>query len=250
MSRRHRLRTRALVATLSVAAAPTLLAIALVAGAGPLHRFGVLALEQAIDLLRFGAAAALAMALLMAVLGALCLYCRRAFLAASALVLAAASATAFALPWHHQRQAEGVPAIHDITTDTENPPAFVALAEAREAAPNALAYPGESFARQQREYYPEIESLQLAAAPEEVFERAVAAAHAKGWDIAASDADKGKLEATATTPWFGFRDDIVVRVRTDSEGTQVDVRSASRVGQSDLGTNARRIRSYLARLQD
>jgi uncharacterized protein (DUF1499 family) len=64
----------------------------------------------------------------------------------------------------------------------------------------------------------------------------------------AADSSAGRIEATATTPWFGFKDDVVIRVAPDPAGSRVDVRSVSRVGQSDVGTNARRIRAYLARL--
>ncbi|HJR53568.1 MAG TPA: DUF1499 domain-containing protein, partial [Gemmatimonadota bacterium] len=57
--------------------------------------------------------------------------------------------------------------------------------------------------------------------------------------------DRGRIEATATTPWFGFKDDVVVRIRPEAGGSRVDVRSVSRVGRSDVGTNARRIEEYL-----
>ena len=69
-----------------------------------------------------------------------------------------------------------------------------------------------------------------------------------GWKIVAADSTAGRIEATATTPWFGFKDDVVVRVRPEGSGSRIDVRSVSRVGQSDVGTNARRIRAYLADL--
>jgi uncharacterized protein (DUF1499 family) len=67
-----------------------------------------------------------------------------------------------------------------------------------------------------------------------------------GWELVASDSAAGRIEATATTPWFGFKDDVVVRVRPDGSGSRIDVRSVSRVGKSDVGANAKRIRTYLA----
>jgi uncharacterized protein (DUF1499 family) len=70
-----------------------------------------------------------------------------------------------------------------------------------------------------------------------------------GWEIVASDAPAGRIEATDTTTWFGFKDDIIVRVRPEaSGGSRVDVRSVSRLGESDVGANAKRVRKYLAKL--
>jgi uncharacterized protein (DUF1499 family) len=68
------------------------------------------------------------------------------------------------------------------------------------------------------------------------------------WQIVSADTAAGRLEATATTRWFGFKDDVVVRIRPDATGSRVDVRSVSRVGKSDVGTNAARVRTFLARL--
>jgi uncharacterized protein (DUF1499 family) len=82
-----------------------------------------------------------------------------------------------------------------------------------------------------------------------VFARAVEAARALGWEIVAAVPADGRLEATDRTRWFGFRDDVVVRVRPDGAGTRVDIRSVSRVGRSDLGTNARRIRAFVEALR-
>jgi len=80
-------------------------------------------------------------------------------------------------------------------------------------------------------------------------QRVLDAARACGWEVIASDASTGRLEATDTTRWFGFKDDIVVRVRAEpSGGSRVDVRSVSRVGDSDVGANAARIREFLSRL--
>jgi uncharacterized protein (DUF1499 family) len=69
-----------------------------------------------------------------------------------------------------------------------------------------------------------------------------------GWELVAADSAAGRIEATATTRWFGFKDDVVVRIRPDAAGSRVDVRSVSRVGRSDVGANAERIRAYLRRV--
>jgi uncharacterized protein (DUF1499 family) len=84
--------------------------------------------------------------------------------------------------------------------------------------------------------------------PERAFLRALEAARDMGWEIVDSDPARGRIEATDTTPWYGFKDDVVVRVRAEGSGSRIDVRSVSRVGRSDVGTNARRIEDYLEKL--
>ena len=66
-----------------------------------------------------------------------------------------------------------------------------------------------------------------------------------GWEIVSVSENEGRIEATATTFWFGFKDDVVIRVREDSGGTRIDLRSVSRVGGGDLGANAARIRAFI-----
>ena len=152
------------------------------------------------------------------------------------------------VPWNNLRQARTVPPIHDISTDTVHPPAFVAILPLRAGAPNPAAYGGEEIARQQLAAYPDLHPQETPLKPAEAFARALAAAQAMGWKIVASDAAAGRIEATATTLWFGFKDDVVIRVEPFNSGSRIDVRSVSRVGKSDVGTNARRIRAYLAKL--
>jgi uncharacterized protein (DUF1499 family) len=156
---------------------------------------------------------------------------------------------AFGVPANQLRIVYSVPFIHDITTDTENPPAFVALVEARKDSENGVDYGGPEVAAQQKAGYPDIVPAQFAQPRSTVFEQALAVAQAMGWQIAASVPEEGRIEATETTFWYGFKDDVVVRIQDDpAGGTRVDVRSVSRVGKSDVGVNARRIRSYLAKL--
>jgi hypothetical protein len=138
--------------------------------------------------------------------------------------------------------------IHDITTDMQNPPEFVDVRELRKNAPNPPEYGGEQVAKEQRIAYPDIQPLLLNEPPSAVFPWALAAAKDMGWTIVAAAPAEGRIEATATTLIFRFKDDIVVRIREDKGGSRVDVRSKSRLGKGDLGANAKRIRAYLARL--
>ncbi len=145
-------------------------------------------------------------------------------------------------------QAKQVPPIHDITTDTNDPPLFVALAPVREQSPNKAAYGGAEIAAQQQKAYPDLHPKLLSVPPAEAMQKAIDAARACGWEVVSPDAPSGRFEATDTTRWFGFKDDIVVRVRPDPNGSRIDVRSASRVGRSDIGKNAERVREFLGRL--
>jgi uncharacterized protein (DUF1499 family) len=152
------------------------------------------------------------------------------------------------IPWQWWRTAQRVPMIHDITTDTENPPVFVAILPLRAGAPNTAEYGGPEIAAQQRAGYPDLGPLTLQVPTAQAFTRALAAAREMGWEIVASEAKEGRIEATATTFWFGFKDDVVIRVTPSGNGSRIDVRSVSRVGLSDVGANAKRITDYLSRL--
>lgn len=165
-------------------------------------------------------------------------------LASLALLIAVA-----AVPVGHLRGAGRVPPIHDITTDPDDPPRFVAVLPLRRGAPNSAEYAGPALAAQQRAGYPDLGPARFAAPPATVIARATEVARGLGWEIVAADPAEGRLEATDRTRWFGFRDDVVVRVRPDGAGSRVDVRSVSRVGRSDLGTNARRIRAFVEALR-
>lgn len=164
-----------------------------------------------------------------------------------ALALAAGLATA-AIPWTVRRAARQAPPIHDVSTDTQDPPRFEVILKLRADAPNPAEYGGPLVARQQAEAYPDLKPLTLPLPKEQAFAQALGAAGELGWQIESADRDAGRLEATATTRWFGFKDDVVVRVREEGTGSRVDVRSVSRVGKGDAGANARRIRRFLRRL--
>lgn len=152
------------------------------------------------------------------------------------------------IPLGWKRLAGRVPPIHDITTDTAAPPRLDAVLKARAGASNPAEYGGAAVAALQEAAYPDIQPKTLPVPAEEAFARALAAAKDLGWEIVAADAKKGVLEATDTTFWFGFKDDVVVRVRAEKYGSRVDARSLSRVGKSDVGANAKRLRKFLAKL--
>lgn len=155
-----------------------------------------------------------------------------------------------AVPFLQYRTVQSVPRIHDITTDTIDPPAFVAVAPLREEAPNPIEYEGEEIARQQLEAYPDIVTFDTDAYPAIVFQQALDVVEMLGWELIEANPDQGRIEATDTTFWFGFKDDVVIRIRSSETGTRVDVRSKSRVGLSDVGANANRIRRFLDALDD
>ena len=140
-----------------------------------------------------------------------------------------------------------LPAIHNISTDVQNPPSFNAIASVRGPDANPLEYPATNIAPQQAAY-PNVKTLILEQPVSEVFARAMSVVEENGWEIVAQDADAGIIEATATTLLWGFKDDVVIRVTEGESSTLVDVRSVSRVGASDIGANAKRIESILSDL--
>ncbi|MDN3524701.1 DUF1499 domain-containing protein [Halomonas sabkhae] len=222
-------------------------ALIMMAMAGPAYRLEWLSLADSFNLLRKGAHLAVGAGVLGLLTFMVAGLCRRWRPALAGMLVILTVAAAVALPAHKMQLARSVPPIHDITTDMTEPPAFQALAEARREAPNALAYPGDATADQQRAAYPELAPLLLDASVSQVMSAVEAAAREQGWEIA--EATATRLEATATTRWFGFEDDIVVRLSETPEGVRVDMRSASRLGRSDLGTNAARIQAFLESIQ-
>jgi uncharacterized protein (DUF1499 family) len=144
----------------------------------------------------------------------------------------------------------GLPSIHDITTDPQDPPRFVAVLARRTGRVSPPEYDGPDVADQQRRAYPEVVPVYLEVAAERAIDEASTVAGELGWDVVAVDRTRGVLEAIDTTFWFRFKDDIVVRVRAVGPSrSRVDVRSKSRVGRGDLGANARRIRAFTAALR-
>ena len=226
-----------------------LLALAFLLASGPVTRANLWPWQTGLRVYSWGAYAGLAAAglgLVLALLAAVPRWREGAWMPVVALCAGLAAA---APPIILLKRAEALPNIHDITTDPFNPPGFVTLRGVRMTVPNGVDYGGIGIAAQQQKGYPDIKPAILKAAPNEAMQRAIDAARSLGWEVVASDAATGRLEATDTTTWFGFKDDIVVRIRPEaSGGSRVDVRSASRVGSSDVGANAARVREFLARL--
>jgi hypothetical protein len=138
------------------------------------------------------------------------------------------------------------PKIHDITTDLQDPPTFTTIRSLRSTAHNSLdRKTPANLAELQQAGYPDLESLLIDKNPSQVFKEAVELAKARDWEIINASAKDGIIEATATTKIMGFKDDIVIRVTNKNNHTIVDMRSASRIGISDMRTNADRINSFL-----
>ncbi|HSG23094.1 MAG TPA: DUF1499 domain-containing protein, partial [Azonexus sp.] len=114
----------------------------------------------------------------------------------------------------------------------------------RQEASNSTEYSAENAAAQ-KTGYPEIVPKVLKNSPAEAFARAEAAARLMAWEIVAVSPADYRIEATATSLLFGFKDDVVIRVTPHADGSRIDVRSLSRVGISDLGVNARRIQEFM-----
>lgn len=223
-----------------------LIALLMLFVTGPGSRFGWWHFRTSFNLMRYAAYLGVAAAVI-SLIGLLLSRGRGRILAAVALALGAA---AWLLPWSWRKDAGKYPGIHDITTDTQNPPAFVAIAPLRADAPNPVAYAGDSVAQVQREAYPDIQPLMMAMPVDSAYSLAVRVAKEMGWEMVDQNRRQGRIEATATTPWMGFKDDVVIRVSSASGIARVDVRSKSRVGRGDVGANANRIRQYLRRLRE
>ncbi len=136
------------------------------------------------------------------------------------------------------------PPIHDITTDTADPPVFDSGIYYRGEGSNSVAIKPDVIAIQ-KEHYPDVSGIDSPLKPDAAFARATELAEAMQWTIYNSDLANGIIEAEYSSFWFGFKDDIVIRVRRTDDGSRIDLRSVSRVGRSDLGANAARIRNFV-----
>ncbi len=175
-------------------------------------------------------------------------------------VLALSGAGAAALAWyipesHRPPEGANIPPIHDISTDVNNPPRFVDVLPLRVDAANTTDYGNypnmtpQRLGELTREAYPDLVTRRIDMSPAQVFERALEAVERLGWDLVAAVPDDGRIEATDTTFWFRFKDDVVIRIQPSGDGgSLVDARSTSRVGLGDVGTNARRLRAFFERL--
>ena len=223
---------------------------------GPSHRLGLANFRVALLLLAGGLLLLLAGTLL-AIVGMLVASARRMRFARGPAMVAIAIgllASGYLLSWI--ARARAAPPIHEISTDLADPPAFVAVAALRRDAHavnpseyvSRVSAPGGGIIEVpelQRQRYPDIQPLRLRLAPAAALQAAQRAAQRLGWQIDAYVPGDGRLEATDTSAFFGFKDDVVVRVRASDAGSRLDVRSKSRVGLSDVGANARRVRAFL-----
>jgi uncharacterized protein (DUF1499 family) len=146
-------------------------------------------------------------------------------------------------------QAQDVPPIHDISTDVQDPPRFEAVQSLRDSSSNSLEI-DPAVIEQQLTAYPDLTTIESPRSYANSYNLALTTARALDWEVVREDSNSGYIEAVARTPIMQFKDDVVIRVRTNAEGSLVDLRSASRVGISDLGANAKRIRAFIAAFRD
>lgn len=224
------------------------IAALLLAIAGPGTRFGLWHYSTGFLLMRGALFLGLAAALLALVL--LVIPRTRAGSGATLIIALLISLGTAWVPLNGYRTVKSLPFIHDISTDTTNPPKFVAVLPLRAEASNPAEYPGEEVAKQQREGYPDIQTLAVEDTPAEALRKARKTLEDMGLEIVAVEPKEGRIEATATTFWFGFKDDVVIRIVADGGGSRLDVRSKSRVGRSDVGANAARIRRFLSMFKE
>jgi len=180
--------------------------------------------------------------------------------AALALLGVVAGAVPGVLFYRQYRLARSVPPINDVATDLTNPPGYVTAATNDFWKGKDMSYPA-GFADSVRRGYPDLGSLVLPVSAAKAYGLAHATAMGmSGWEVTGRDSaggggggrgsGGGRIEATATTAWFGFKDDVVKRVTppgADSVG--VDMRSKARVGKGVGGADAARIGDYFAALK-
>ena len=144
-----------------------------------------------------------------------------------------------------------LPPIHDITTDPIDPPRFDALSRLRTGdGTNTAVYAGLYSAEQQRQFYPDIEPIELEIPVDRAYAIARQLVIKRKWTVIDEREPQpprrmGRIEAVARTPIMGFREDISIRVVPDGDDSRVDIRSASRYFDSDLGSNAARVTKFI-----
>ena len=227
--------------------------------AGPASQWGLWSYQTGFVIVRwavYGVAAGAVLSLLALIANAA--VHKSQFLKRSSMALVAIAVAAVAIYVPYAASRPGNPPIHDITTDIENPPVFVDVLPLREQtkATNTAEYLREwprgegviDVPALQKAAFPDIQPVVLDLPPAEAFVRAAAAVRRMNWTVVAEAPDEGRIEAFDRTAWFGFIDDVVIRVRPDGTGSRIDVRSVSRVGGGDRGLNAKRIRAYVKAL--
>ena len=225
------------------------IAFLLVALSGPLYRFNLIDLGTAFTGFKYGVYVGIAALVLLALLLVAQLVSKRKIVTfTSTAIVVIFSAVAIVIPVAMFNKGMTAAPIHDISTDLSNPPEFDAIVPLRAGAANPVAYSGIKSAEQQRQAYPELKTLSYSQPKAELVAAIEQATINLGWNLVDADMSKGKIEATDTTTWFGFKDDIVVRVNDVGDKREVDIRSKSRIGASDLGKNAKRIHDFIEEL--
>lgn len=247
------------IAALGVGLAVTAALVAMLSG--PLYQMKLLALFPAFTVLRYAVYAAIAG-------GAIALISLVTALISGGVGAAARNATGwigllvglvvFYVPY--SVQSGGYPPIHDVTTDVDDPPALVAAVPLRQAsgASNTPEYDRIvksprggaelNVPELQKKAFPDIQPIKLDVPPDQAFQKALDTVKAMRWTLIEANPAEGRIEAWDKTAWFGFIDDVVIRVRAEGSGSRVDVRSVSRIGFGDIGKNGKRIRAFTAKL--
>ena len=213
-------------------------------------RFGFLELKPALATF-FGALAFALLSILVGLAGAIAIWQDGSRGISRILVAFLISAALLAYPAYLALQYRKLPRIHDITTDPIDPPRFDALARLRSGdGTNPAVYAGLYSAEQQRIAYPDIETVELEIPVQRAYEITLQLVNKRKWLVIDERSPQlprriGRIEAVARTPIMGFREDVSIRVTPDGEDSRVDIRSASRYFESDLGSNAARVRKLI-----
>lgn len=226
----------------------SILAVALFVLSGYGYQWGIWGLGTGFTILRYAAYASIG---LLAVQIIFFFFMKDSGISAKAMILTGFMITlivsATAIYW--QYKARSVPPIHDISTDLQTPPEFVAMTRLRADAPNPPEYAGDETASEQRASYPNIQPLVVSVPPQEVIDEIVTLIVERDWEMVSINRQQGRVEATEKLAWFGFKDDVVLRITETDTGTRIDMRSKSRIGRGDIGVNAARIESFLRDLE-
>jgi uncharacterized protein (DUF1499 family) len=249
MAEVHRVPRRSMLASLSLLVSVIVAGVAVGSGFGT--RFGLWGFRTGLTILKWSVLAACVTGVSSLIAVWITLPLRsdtRGF--TLSLIALGISFMVVAIPIRWKLRARTAPPIHDITTDLNNPPKIRVLQKFRRAEHNDLNRSNPELASLQQKYYPELESLYLQGSKFDCMKKVVETARTLNWLLRAVNWQDGHVEATDQTFWFGFRDDVVVRVEMiENDQCKVDVRSVSRYGKSDLGTNARRIRNFFKGLK-
>lgn len=229
------------------AAACAVVALILLSSSGFGSRLGLWHFRTGFSMLKAAAYIGLGCAVVALISGVLAVRKRHLLGVLLSLLALVIAILAFGVPYSWLLKAQKYPRIHDISTDLDNPPQFVAIAPLRGGP---VQHGGVAVATQQQKAYPDIKTVLLPVAKDQAFSAALTAAREMGWDIVAEMPAEGRIEATDTTLWYGFKDDIVIRIVPAGERTLLDIRSVSRVGISDVGTNAKRVRAFMAKVSN